>query len=312
MKDLTDIWRNKHPDSNTFTWKKPNINSLVMSHLDFFLVSRDFALTTNSVEIKTRYISDHSRVVLNLDFSENKRGKGYWKFNNTHLRDKNFVELINQKIQKFKYDVKNANEQALDIQWENLKKLLADTAKKFSIQKAQEKSRLIERLENKIILLDKKLVEANSDQDKQKINKQIKKMEEFLMDEHEEKVQAARFRSRAQYYLEGEKNTAYFFGLEKTRYNSKILNKIKREDGSIISDPKNVLREQKIFYERLYKKKPVGEWGYKNEDPNTPKLSESEKEIMDRDLSDEELAGALMGMANSKTPGLDGLSADFY
>lgn len=106
-KDLTDIWRVKHPDSKTFSWRKPDSNELVMSRLDHFFVSQDFVARTNLTEIKPKYKSDHSRIVLNLDFSEHKRGKGFWKINNKHLLDKEFVTIVNTTILKYLYNVKS-------------------------------------------------------------------------------------------------------------------------------------------------------------------------------------------------------------
>lgn len=211
LKGLVDVWRDKHPDDTTFTWKKQFSKELVMSRLDYFFVSQDFLLKTNAAEIKSRYISDHSRVILNLDFTDAPRGKGYWKFNNTHLRDKEFVDVMNDTIMSYLYSVKNKNESSPDIQWENLKKVMIKKSKDFSIQKAKEKNTLIEKLENRILILDKRLIAATQGPVQDKIKKQIKDTEIFLLDQHEQKVNAAKFRSKAQYYLYGEKKLIIFF-----------------------------------------------------------------------------------------------------
>lgn len=41
-------------------------------------------------------------------------------------------------------------------------------------------------------------------------------------------------------------------------------------------------------------------------------LEEEDRALFEKELTDLEISNALLGMANSKTPGTDGLSADFY
>lgn len=310
LKDLRDVWRLKHPQDKVFTWRKPNVNQLIMSRLDYFLVSQDLFLRTNKIEICTKYISDHSRVVLELDLSQTKRGKGFWKFNNLLLKDKIFLDKMNETIQRFKYNVKNREQSLPHNQWEALKLKMVETAKNFAKNKAKEKNLLIEKLENRILLLDKQLPTEQDLQKQEIIRTKIRQTEEFLLNEHEEKVKAACFRSKATYYLEGEKNSKYFFNLERHRGNSRTLSTLIRSDGSIIKDPKLMLKEEKIFYEKLYNSKVPKGWPYINVD--SPKLDEDEKKELEKDISEIELSNSLMGMSNSKTPGNDGISADFY
>ena len=48
-------------------------------------------------QIVSGYRTDHSGVILKLDFYEQARGKGYWKFNNSLLKDKNLMkDTINE------------------------------------------------------------------------------------------------------------------------------------------------------------------------------------------------------------------------
>lgn len=98
LKGLVDVWRIKNPGKKTFTWRKPNTNNLVMSRLDYFFVSEDLVLRTKNTAILPRYNSDHCRLSLQLDLSVAKRGRGYWKFNNLHLSDPYFLQIMNDTI----------------------------------------------------------------------------------------------------------------------------------------------------------------------------------------------------------------------
>ena len=53
-----------------------------------------------SCDIKVGYRSDHSRVDLEILISNFTRGRGLWKFNNSLLKNKNYVMLINQVIEE--------------------------------------------------------------------------------------------------------------------------------------------------------------------------------------------------------------------
>lgn len=309
-KGLVDVWRLHNPDSRIFTWRKPFSNDVIMSRLDYFLISQDIFLRVHKSEINMKFMSDHSRVTLSLDCSETKRGKGYWKFNNLLLKDKIFINEMKESILSFRFAVKNRDEIHPFIQWETLKTLVKEYTQKYSSAKARQKNLLIENFERRLLVLDKKLLEAETPELKVKYLTDIRKTQDFLLDEYELRVQAACFRSKAEYFLYGEKNSQYFFNLEKVRGNAKIISRLICDNGSIIDDPEQILREQKRFYEELYSLKEVGDWPYFND--SDVKLDQIDKEFMEMDYSDGELSNALMGMENSKTPGLDGLSADFY
>ena len=62
-------------------------------------------------------------------------------------------------------------------------------------------------------------------------------------------------RSRAQWVDEGEKSTKYFCGLESKNYTSKIIPKVEKDNGEIVTDQKEILKEVQYFYENLYKNK---------------------------------------------------------
>ena len=49
-----------------------------------------------SSDISHGYNSDHSYVSLNIEGSSIVPGKGYWKFNNSHLLNDDFVDEINE------------------------------------------------------------------------------------------------------------------------------------------------------------------------------------------------------------------------
>lgn len=57
-------------------------------------------------------------------------------------------------------------------------------------------------------------------------------------------------RSKAQWYEFGEKNSKYFYNLEKRNHNKKHITSLAKEDGNIVHEPKQILEEQERFFER--------------------------------------------------------------
>lgn len=69
-----------------------------------------------------------------------------------------------------------------------------------------------------------------------------------------------------------------------------------------------------MFYKNLYTAVPCNTSKYKQsfEDPNLPKLDETEKNELELPLTNEECLHILEQCAKGKCPGTDGLSVEFY
>ena len=80
-----------------YTWSRRN-PVRKQARLDFFLTSFDCCLYTSDTCIIPGYRSDHSGILFDLTLNENERGRGYWKFNNSLLKDQNYIKLIKDTI----------------------------------------------------------------------------------------------------------------------------------------------------------------------------------------------------------------------
>ena len=96
--NLVDIYRELYPDSKIYTWQKFNQNKF--ARLDYFLISSSLAPFVQNTSIIPSFCSDHSPIILDIDFTKFKRGRGFWKFNNSLVSEPGFVELIKMTIKK--------------------------------------------------------------------------------------------------------------------------------------------------------------------------------------------------------------------
>ena len=103
--DLIDIYRYLHPSTKRFSWRKKT--PLKQARLDYFLISKAMTDIIDRSNIKSSYRSDHSIIELNISLNTFTQGKGLWKFNNSLLKNEEYLKLINKIIgeEKEKYAI---------------------------------------------------------------------------------------------------------------------------------------------------------------------------------------------------------------
>ena len=91
---LIDVWRELNPNTTQYTWFSKSSSPSKMSRLDFFLVSNSLFPFISGATIEPGILSDHSFTTLTVDFRHFNRGRGFWKFNNSLLKDPEYVALM--------------------------------------------------------------------------------------------------------------------------------------------------------------------------------------------------------------------------
>ena len=129
-----------------------------------------------------------------------------------------------------------------------------------------------------------------------------------------EKTRDAIIRSRARWYEHGEKNSKYFLNLEQLNYRRKHISSLINHNGTRISDPKEILNEERNFFKELY--------ASRNVDPNSEEfrdffnvdfqLPEEMASTCEGEITLAECTKTLSMMQNNKSPGSDGLTTEFY
>ena len=108
---------------------------------------------------------------------------------------------------------------------------------------------------------------------------------------HEEKVKGIIICARAHWHEHGEKSMKYFLNLEKRNHIKKHMRKL-NINGSISSDPFNILNEQWSFYQELHTSRNLNNKAIKSflKDLLIPKLSEEQKMSCEGKMTSEECA----------------------
>ena len=242
---LTYIWRLRNPTKLEYTRRERCRGGFVQSRLDYFLVSRSLEYDIICCKIKPGLLSDHSLIKLELNLKEAvKRGRGTWKFNNNLLRDKEYIGIIKDCIQKVKYSVFFANKNTL---WEYLKCQIRSDTISYSILKQKRLKQEEVKIISDLSALEKNLDIYNEEQIHE-YTRLKRKWENF----ENLKTQGAMLRSKAKFVEEGEKNSKYFLNLEKRNYSEKYMKSVITSQGSNITDASEIINEQAKYYENLY------------------------------------------------------------
>ena len=96
---LVDPFREAYHSLRRYTWKKFPIKQ---ARLYYFLISQDLLASVNKSSIEGSYRSDHSMIILDISFVQFQKGKPFWKHNNSLLNYKDYIEIINNKIDEVK------------------------------------------------------------------------------------------------------------------------------------------------------------------------------------------------------------------
>ena len=255
---LVDVWRTFHPEEIRYTWRRKN--PIKQARLDFFLVSDQLFEEVKNCSIEAGYRTDHSMIILNLGLNTHKHRQTFWKFNNSLLKDTEYITTIKELIVQIKqqYAVPIYNQANIkdipnsDIQWCINDQLFLETLlmeirektisyatfkKKEREKKENELIKVIEEYETNIMNIDLEMLEN-------------KKME--LQEIRKKKMDGAFIRSKAKWIEEGEKLTNYFCNLENRNFVSKVVNTIETDNGTKLTDTGDIIKETKLYHEKLY------------------------------------------------------------
>nr|CAB3264531.1 pol-like protein [Phallusia mammillata] len=310
--ELYDVFRHRQGDARKYS--RIQTNPMVATRIDFFLTSKSLLTKVTSANIVTGIMSDHKIVTMTLNVAPNVHGKGYWKLNTRLLDNKQYIELMRKTIKD--YIITNpANHVNPHVRWDALKAVLRGVSIEFSARLKKENSARQNELERNIEALEEKISRTNGSPLDPNAPVKLTQLKSSLDVLVENKTKGAIIRSRTLWAEKGEKNTKYFLNLEKRHVVKKSINRLKNGD-QVYTDQKSILTELSRFYEDLYKRRdpkcPQSQIDSYLANLNLPKLNAYETETSEDPISKDEIKFAINTMPKNKSPGLDGLPAEFY
>jgi len=229
---LVDIWRLKNPDKRIYTWSNKDYS--IQSRIDFFLISNELEQYVQMVSIEPSVLTDHKGISLLINThgpDESKLKRGYWKLNKKLLDNHTFKLMVSKLIDKHWSQAKKTN--VYGEHWEIMKYKIRNLA--ISMGKS-----IVSVKRQKEYIVTKEIMRLSS---KDNLNMQelidLSSLQVQLDNIYQEKAEGAFIRSRYKWLENGEKNTRYFFNLEKrngelTSINKLLINNTVTENGKKI------------------------------------------------------------------------------
>ena len=306
--ELLDIWRERNPEGRNYSWFRRN-PKLIAERLDFFLISASLHNVVSNTEIIPSFCTDHSMVTITLQMSKLQRGSGFWKLNTSLLSDINYLEEIKEVISEVSNDTYKDNR----TKWDFLKFKVKSSSIKYAARKHNDRKLTLQALERKLKTLQDKTYQDHSPftelqnfNECENLRTEINKIMEY-------KTKGAIVRAKTDWFMYGEKSSSYFFKLENYKYTKKNRFKLMKKDGTITTDPSEILHEQYNFFKKIFS---VPE-GFEHdmsfvEGLKIPKIELEDKERLEQQIEYNEIIDALKTMEPDKVSGPDGLPVEFY
>ena len=310
--DLNDLWRSDNMYEKNYTFSRGIGTSLVARRLDYIFANNYLVPFLNNCKILTLPHSDHRAVFLNLEFFKFRRGKGTYKMNDKLFEDSIFKETVRKLIRDNILSL-----EGLDpiLKWNIIKARIRELCQQYGKFNKLEKTNEIKNVRDKLNELENQLA---NDIDNLEIQNKVVSLKKKLELFNIEKTEAARIRSKTKWIEEGEKCSAYFLSLEKSRALSSTVFRLKNNDDSYTTDENEIVETFAKHFSNVYNDELIEEDTIDNsmeiflDNVTLKKITTDESIFIDRDISIQEIKLALDGLNKKSSPGYDGLSMEFY
>lgn len=276
------------------------------ARLDRVYVPAELIALAQEYRVQSVSFSDHCLVMFDVNKKAKNRNKfawELWKLNAKILED----EVYCEKVLALLEEIKNQTNTTICEKWETFKQ----TAKLKALERASalkhEKNKYEENLRQSLQMLtyEESLSPGTFKDD---INTLKQKLEQADI----ERYRGALVRARVEATITGEAPTKRALAKEKKWARRNEIHEVE-QDGVILYDQSGIEHVFTAFYRKLFARCPVDAEGFETEFmPLMPKIDDSSKEMLERRITADEIAVAIDDLKRGKSPGPDGLGADFY
>ena len=286
--NLIDAFSNVH-NTLDFTHLRSRIDRIYLSKI----------LYPKILKIQhTTKIADHKTVLLEINLDKFKPwGRYYWKFNNSLLTNAIFKQEILDLIFNY-HETKMLNEPHQN--WESFKNQVKIISKKFG--------NFLSALRKNEVIACQNLKNQNP-------------TEEILKDIEEKEKEIKNFQNLGNLIRSKNKILDKIYSEGKSinrkeefeKGTSKFIFKIKANNKEY-NEKEDILREIQSFYQNLYSSQNIPNAQIQDylQDFNPPLLDSTQKDSIGAFIKEEEVDLVIRNLNLNKSPGLDGITAEFY
>lgn len=311
MHNLEDSYRTEHPQKREFTFRG---NQNYKARLDRIYTPPEITKNLTKCYIDTTTFSDHDAYIIKIaankhqvtnkanDDQKPKQCWKMWKYNEEILKDPKNLKDFKRMWTDWVQEKKPIYSDPL-LFWDHSKNKI----KKWLTEKGKEEKRNQNKAEANLRENLKKAIKNNEE------NKKVAELKRELNKYEERKEQAAAVRANTRWEKEGERPTRFFFSLERDRQKLHVIKEIQDENGKLHTEKTEIENIILKYYGKLYKREELDiEKQQRVLETITKKVTVTDKIEMIKWISEDEVEKIVKSLKNGKSPGLDGLTNEFY
>ena len=305
--NLQDCFRLTNPSRRLYSYLS-KINKKSKSRIDRIYISANLSGKIISSQFIPNRASDHKIIKVKYAM-EGDKGPGSWIFNNTLLKDTDYKREIESIIDN-SINTGESFQRDSKFFWDFLRQKAISFSKEFSKKKAQilrkDQYNTEKELEYLESLHQEKLSEG--------IIERIDFLHEKLNSMQRRKTQGLLLRSKIPSFEGCEPSISFLNNLEKRKGEENTIYNLFDESTNSIKSSTEELKDTIFkFYSNLYTKDEVN-FNYQTEFHSKieKKVTLEEKTNLDKDFTESELFDALKSLKDNKSPGMDGLTKEWY
>ncbi len=313
---LCDAYNRRNPKTPCISWR--NGQGTIGRRLDYLLTNQDLEDSRISL---IKYVElpdmDHKACIMQIEPANSiKRGPSLWKLNPRLLNKKEWEKEIQELLRGF------LSEEVITKfgdQWESCKDQIMQISQKWGKKLQTKYKRIRKWLELQLEDQEKLWISYNQNPLKyEKALKRIYRRRDQLRKSLENWISIhfddVAIRNKIHHIEEGEKPTKYFFQLVKmVRANSAILELKDPDSPQVFKAPEELSSHIFSFYGKLYQKNETNRQAINQLlESSELKLSGQSKIMCDAPLTLEEVIQAIHHQKPNTSPGIDGITNEFY
>ena len=298
--NATDIWRAFNPDSNQYT----HFTRSYSTRLDYILLNEGLINNVEKCSIGIAYKMDHCPIFLSLNFGRNPPGRGYWKFPKFLLKDKNYKQFLNVEIKQLIKENHGANPALL---WDTVKCGIRGLTMCYIKHNRSSKKKTIENVETTIGEIYNLRSASIDFEAMDEMTADLKSLESLL-----DSLYVPMDGQIGNKLANSDTCSKYFLAKLAIPGSISMLINDQNEE---VRDDKGINQICHQFCNNLYSKKSsITHPTYQFVPPTNydRKLNEKQKEALEKEITKNELFLSLKKMKKNTSPGLDGMTVEFY
>ncbi|CAM2114488.1 unnamed protein product [Caretta caretta] len=277
------------------------------SQLERIYLSSFHLSRAHSSSIRLAPFSDHYLATVTASLCAERPGPAYWHFNNSLLEDEGFVTSF-RKFWLAWRGQRHAFPSAR--RWWDLGKVRARLfCRNYTRGTSQQRNAVIEQLEREVLELERHLAASPKDPLLCGVCREKREVLQALEDHW---VRGAFVRSRNPLLREMDRGSCFFYALEKTRGAKKQVTCLLAKDSTPLPELMEMCGRARAFYTSLFSPDPTDPGACRVLWKELPTVSASDRDQLELPLTLAEFPEALRRMPTNMSPGMDGLTVEFY